>query len=72
MKNIKKLLSGPVIWILVALVVVTLAISALNQPNVSRIETSQGIDLLSGSTVEHALMVDGEQRVELKLSKAYS
>jgi cell division protease FtsH len=69
--NIKKLLSGPVIWILVALVVVTLAISALNQPNVSRIETSQGIELLRGSTVEHALMVDGEQRVELELSKAY-
>lgn len=69
--NIKKLLSGPVIWILVALVVVTLAISALNQPNVSRIETSQGIELLKGSTVEHALMVDGEQRVELELSKAY-
>ncbi|GAA2242115.1 ATP-dependent zinc metalloprotease FtsH [Promicromonospora sukumoe] len=69
--NIKKLLSGPVIWILVALVVVTLAISALNQPNVSRIETSQGIELLNGSTVEHALMVDGEQRVELELSKAY-
>ena len=70
--NIKKLLSGPVIWILVALVVVTLAISALNQTNVSRIETSQGIELLNGSTVEHALMVDGEQRVELKLSEAYS
>jgi cell division protease FtsH len=70
--NIKKLLSGPVIWILVALVVVTLAISALNQPKVSRIETSQGIELLNGSTVEHALMVDGEQRVELELSKAYS
>jgi len=69
--NIKKLLSGPVIWILVALVVVTLAISALNQPNVSRIETSQGIELLNGSTVDHALMVDGEQRVELELSKAY-
>ncbi|MFD2027757.1 ATP-dependent zinc metalloprotease FtsH [Promicromonospora aerolata] len=70
--NIKKLLSGPVIWILVALVVVTLAISALNQPKVSRIETSQGIELLNGSTVEHALMVDGEQRVELELSEAYS
>jgi cell division protease FtsH len=69
--NIKKLLSGPVIWILVALVVVTLAISALNQPNVSRIETSQGIELLRGSTVQHALMVDGEQRVELELSKSY-
>lgn len=70
--NIKKLLSGPVIWIVVALVVVTLAISALNQPNVSRIETSQGIELLEGSTVEHALMVDGEQRVELELSEAYT
>lgn len=70
--NIKKLLSGPVIWILVALVVVTLAISALNQPNVSRIETSQGIELLEGGTVEHALMVDGEQRVELELSEAYT
>lgn len=69
--NIKKLLSGPVIWILVALIVVTLAFSALNQSNVSRIETSQGIELLEGGTVEHALMVDGEQRVELKLSKAY-
>jgi len=69
--NIKKLLSGPVIWILVALVVVTLAFSALNQSSVSRIETSQGLELLKGSTVEHALMVDGEQRVELELSKPY-
>ncbi|GGM19417.1 ATP-dependent zinc metalloprotease FtsH [Promicromonospora citrea] len=69
--NIKKLLSGPIIWILVALVVVTLAISALNQPNVSRIETSQGIELLEGDTVEHALMVEGEQRVELELSTAF-
>ncbi|HEV6953570.1 MAG TPA: ATP-dependent zinc metalloprotease FtsH [Promicromonospora sp.] len=69
--NIKKLLSGPIIWILVALVVVTLAISALNQSNVSRIETSQGIELLEGDTVEHALMVEGEQRVELELSAAF-
>ncbi|CAM3562925.1 ATP-dependent zinc metalloprotease FtsH [Isoptericola cucumis] len=69
--NIKKILTGPIIWIVVGLLLVSLAFSAFNTERVSRIETSQGIELLSGDTVEHALLVDGEQRVELELSEKY-
>ena len=69
--NIKKILSGPIIWIVVGLLLVSLAFSAFNTERVSRIETSQGLELLSGDTVDHALIVDGEQRVELELSEKY-
>ncbi|MGF0118094.1 ATP-dependent zinc metalloprotease FtsH [Promicromonospora sp. Marseille-Q5078] len=69
--NIKKILSGPIIWIVVGLLLVSLAFSAFNTQRVSRIETSQGLELLSGDTVDHALIVDGEQRVELELSEKY-
>ncbi|MEU2200926.1 ATP-dependent zinc metalloprotease FtsH [Isoptericola sp. NPDC019482] len=69
--NIKKILSGPIIWIVVGLLLVSLAFSAFNTERVSRIETSQGLELLAGDTVDHALIVDGEQRVELELSEKY-
>lgn len=69
--NIKKILSGPIIWIVVGLLLVSLAFSAFNTERVSRIETSQGLELLAGDTVTHALIVDGEQRVELELSEKY-
>ncbi len=69
--NIKKILSGPIIWIVVGLLLVTLAFGAFNTERVSRVETHQGIELLEGDTVDHALIVDGQQRVELELSEPY-
>jgi cell division protease FtsH len=69
--NIKKILSGPIVWIVLGLVLVTLAFGAFGTERVSRIETHQGIELLDGDTVEHALLVDGQQRVELELSEPY-
>ncbi|ANC32528.1 ATP-dependent zinc metalloprotease FtsH [Isoptericola dokdonensis] len=69
--NLKKIFSGPLVWIAIGLVVVALAFSAFSGERISRVETSQGLELLSGDTVEHALIVDGEQRVELELSEAY-
>src|SRR5690606_13304286 len=36
-----------------------------------RISTQEGLTLLAGSTVEEVKIVDGEQRVDLVLSKAY-
>ena len=53
--NIKKILSGPIIWIVVGLLLVSLAFSAFNTERVSRIETSQGLELLSGDTVDHEI-----------------
>ncbi|WP_407320532.1 ATP-dependent zinc metalloprotease FtsH [Isoptericola halotolerans] len=69
--NLKKIFSGPIVWIVLGLVLVALAFSAFTGERVSRVETSQGLELLQGDTVEHALIVDGEQRVELDLSEPY-
>ncbi|WP_130416917.1 ATP-dependent zinc metalloprotease FtsH [Xylanimonas ulmi] len=69
--NIKKILSGPIVWIVVGLVILALAWGALATPRTSRIQTYQGLELLRGGTVEHALMVDGDQRVELTLSENF-
>ncbi|GAB3163656.1 ATP-dependent zinc metalloprotease FtsH [Myceligenerans halotolerans] len=70
--NIKKFLSGPIIWVILALVVLSLALTSLLQPQVSRITTAQGLELLNGDTVTRALVVDGEQRVELELSEDFT
>lgn len=69
--NIKKIFSGPIIWIVVGLLLLSFAFAAFNTPRVSRVETHQGLELLQGDTVRHALMVDGEQRVELELSEPF-
>src|SRR5918998_5551288 len=69
--NIKKLFSGPIVSIVVGLVLLSLAFTAFNAPRVSRIQTHEGLELLEGDTVQHALMVDGDQRVELELSEPF-
>ena len=69
--NAKKIFSGPLIWIVAGLGILALGWAALMQPSTRRIETSQGLELLAGSTVDHALMVDGEQRVVLELSENF-
>jgi len=68
---IRKLFSGPLIWVLVGLGIMALAWSAMSSPRVSRIETSQGLELLNSAVVERAIMVDGAQRVELHLAEDF-
>ncbi|WP_402468270.1 ATP-dependent zinc metalloprotease FtsH [Isoptericola aurantiacus] len=69
--NLKKIFSGPLVWIAIGLVLVALAFSAFSGERIERVETSQGLELLDGDTVDHALIVDGDQRVELELSEPY-
>jgi cell division protease FtsH len=69
--NIKKILSGPIVWIVAGLLILALAWGALMSPRTARIETYQGLELLRDGTVEHATVVDGEQRVELRLSEDF-
>ncbi|WP_418278059.1 ATP-dependent zinc metalloprotease FtsH [Isoptericola jiangsuensis] len=69
--NLKKIFSGPLVWIALGLIVVALAFSAFSGERVERIETSEGLELLAGDTVDHALIIDGDQRVELELSEPY-
>ncbi len=69
--NIKKLLSGPFVWIALAVVILALVWTSFDKPTVQRIDTSQGLELLGGDTVKQALIVDGDQRVRLTLSSDF-
>ncbi|MGO1317882.1 MAG: ATP-dependent metallopeptidase FtsH/Yme1/Tma family protein, partial [Cellulomonadaceae bacterium] len=68
----KKILSGPYVWIALAVVLLWVGYSALTGTQVQRIDTSQGLELLAGDTVEQALVVDGDQRVQLTLTEDYT
>ncbi|GMA22924.1 hypothetical protein GCM10025864_06830 [Luteimicrobium album] len=69
--NMKRILSGPIIWVVVALIVLWAAFSVLARPKVERIDTYQGIELLNEGKVESALIVDGDQRVQLDLKSDF-
>ncbi|ACZ23105.1 membrane protease FtsH catalytic subunit [Sanguibacter keddieii DSM 10542] len=65
-------MSGPFLWIVLGLVIVGFALSTLFGDKVSRIDTSDGLKLLAGDTVEQALVVDGDQRVRLTLTEPFT
>ncbi len=69
--NIKKILSGPIVWIVVGLAILGIAFMALSGPSVHRVDTSTGLELLKDGKVEQALLVDGDQRVQLTLTENY-
>jgi cell division protease FtsH len=69
--NAKNLLRGPLVWILIMLVLVSLGWSLLGQTGTQRIDTSQGLELLKGNTVEQAEITEGTQRVRLTLSEPF-
>ncbi|MDZ4044520.1 MAG: ATP-dependent metallopeptidase FtsH/Yme1/Tma family protein, partial [Rhodoglobus sp.] len=68
--DIKRIFRGPIIYIVLAIAVVWIGSSLLTASGFREITTQEGLDLLKGNTVESAKIVDGEQRVDLTLSKA--
>jgi cell division protease FtsH len=73
MDVVKRIFRGPLIWFLVGIVVLIVAFQFIgNIGGFREITTQQGLELLKGSTVEEVKIVDGEQRVDLTLSDAYS
>jgi len=69
--NVKRLVRGPLVWIVVALLLLWLGASTLTAPSVRRIDTSAGLELLQGDTVEQAKITEGQQRVDLTLTEDY-
>ncbi|WP_407344661.1 ATP-dependent zinc metalloprotease FtsH [Pengzhenrongella phosphoraccumulans] len=70
--NLKRLTRGPAIWIVLAVAILWIGASTMLTPSVQKIDTSAGLQLLSQGKVEQAKIVDGEQRVNLTLTEAYS
>src|SRR5690606_37242743 len=70
--DVKKITRNPLIYVLligVLLVVGFALISSLG--GAKSISTQQGLELLSGNTVDKVLITDGDQRVDMTLSAAY-
>ncbi|MEY2848430.1 MAG: hypothetical protein RI885_1095 [Actinomycetota bacterium] len=68
--DFKKLLRGPLVYILLVVVVVGVGFSLLSGSGFREISTQEGLKLLAGNTVESAKVIDGEQRVDLTLKQA--
>lgn len=67
--NMKKILRGPIIYILLAIVAVWIGSSLITASGFKEVSTQQGLELLSDGKVASAKIVDGENRVDLTLAK---
>jgi cell division protease FtsH len=68
--NIKKILRGPIIYILLAIVAVWIGSSLITASGFREVSTQEGLELLSDGKVAAVKIVDGENRVDLTLAKA--
>jgi len=69
--DFKRIFRGPFVYISAAIIIVVVGLSlAFGAAGFKEISVKDGLALLEGSTVASAKMVDGEQRVDLTLSKA--
>lgn len=68
--NVKKLLRGPILYILLALVAVWVGSSLITMSGFKEVSTQQGLEFLEQGKVAEATIVDIEQRVDLTLTNA--
>ena len=66
----RRLFRGPLLYLILAPVIVLLGWSLLSGGSTREISTDRGLDLLSSGKAQHAEIIDGDQRVNLKLAKA--
>ncbi|WAB84304.1 ATP-dependent zinc metalloprotease FtsH [Microcella daejeonensis] len=68
----KRIFKGPFPYIIIAIVLLWVGFSIFSASTGFRtVTTQEGLELLDGSTVESATIIDGEQRVDLVLSEEY-
>ncbi|MCU1585205.1 MAG: cell division protein FtsH [Microbacteriaceae bacterium] len=70
--DFKRFLRGPLIYILLAVIVVSVGFSLLSGSGFKQVTTEQGLQLLKSDKVATAKIVDTEQRVDLTLKTAGS
>lgn len=68
--KVKKIFKGPLIYLVLAPLIVLLGWSLLSGAGVREITTERGFELLKSGDVTKAEIIDGDQRVNLTLEKA--
>jgi cell division protease FtsH len=68
--NVKKLLRGPILYIVLAVIAVWVGSSLITMSGFKEVSTQQGLEFLKDGKVAEATIVDIEQRVDLTLTAA--
>jgi cell division protease FtsH len=69
--DFRRILKGPAIWIVVALLVLLVGSQALSGGGYQNIDTSDGLKLLNEGKVTQAKIVDKDHRVDLTLAQKF-
>ena len=65
--NLKKILSGPFIWIFIAIVILIAGTSLINAQTFQQVDTKYGLELIQSGKAKSVKILDGEQRVDIEL-----
>jgi cell division protease FtsH len=69
--DLKRLTRGPLIWVIAAMAVVFIGLRIFAPGQYQTVDTSTAIQLIKDGQVNKATMINGEQRLELKLKSPY-
>ncbi|WP_421732222.1 ATP-dependent zinc metalloprotease FtsH [Cellulomonas sp.] len=70
--NVKRLARGPIVWVVIAVILLYIGASTLAAPKISKIDTSDGLSLIADGKVEQAKITEGVQRVDLTLTEDFT
>ncbi len=66
--NLKKILSGPFVWIFLAIVILITGTSLINAQTFQQVDTKYGLELIESGKAKSVKILDGEQRVDVELT----
>jgi cell division protease FtsH len=65
--NLKKILSGPFVWIFLAIVILVVGTSLINNQTFQQVDTKYGLELIESGKAKSVKILDGDQRVDVEL-----
>jgi cell division protease FtsH len=69
--DVKRILRGPLVWVIAAIIVVLIGAQILTPAKYTPVDTSVALQLIQDKQVKSARLVNGDQRIELTLTKPY-
>ena len=65
--NLKKILSGPFVWIFLAILILVVGTSLINNQTFQQVDTKYGLALIESGKAKSVKILDGDQRVDVEL-----
>jgi cell division protease FtsH len=65
--NLKKILSGPFVWIFLAILILVVGTSLINNQSFQQVDTKYGLALIESGKAKSVKILDGDQRVDVEL-----